>query len=85
MVQTCVIGSQPGSLDGMLNAIRFVEPIGGGLAFDAPTASRSVQFEPQTGGGVGSSSAVEVTVNVINGTAVGVGVGVGVTSGPSAW
>lgn len=76
MVQTCVVGSQPGSLDGTLNAIRFVAPIGGGWALEALTACRSVQPDPQF---VPSVSAVDVTVNVI----AGVGVGVGVTSGES--
>lgn len=62
MVQTSVIGSQPESLDGMLNAIRFVAPMGGGLAFDALTACLNVQSVPQTDPSV---SAVDVTVNVI--------------------
>ena len=78
MVQTFVVGLQPGSLDGMLNAIRFVVRIGGGFALFALTACRSVQPAPHV---VPSVSAVDVTVNVINGVAVGVGVGVGVTSG----
>jgi hypothetical protein len=64
----------------MLNAIRFVVPIGGGLAFDALTACRNVQPVPHV---VPSVSAVDLTVNVIAGVAVGVGVGVGVTSGES--
>ena len=76
MVQTCVVGSHPGSLEGMLNAIRFVAPIGGGLAFDALTACRNVQPVPHVAPSV---SAVDLTVNVI----AGVGVGVGVTSGES--
>jgi hypothetical protein len=75
-VQTCVAGSQSGSLDGMSNAIRFVAPIGGGLAFDALTACRNVQPVPHV---VPSVSAVDVTVNVI----AGVGVAVGVTFGKS--
>ena len=65
----------------MLNAIRFVAPIGGGLLFDALTACRSVQPAPHV---VPSVSAVDRTVNVIAGVAVGVGVGVGVASGESA-
>ena len=73
-VQTCVVGSHPGSFEGMLNAIRFVVPIGGGLAFDALTACRNVQPAPHV---VPPVSAVDVTVNVID------GVGVGVTSGES--
>jgi hypothetical protein len=82
MAQTCVVGSQPGSFDGMLNAIKFVAPIGGGFAFDALTACRNVQFAPHV---VPSVSAVDFTVKVIAGIAVGVGVGV--TSGESvtAW
>lgn len=76
MVQTCVVGSQPGSFDGMLKAMRFVVPIGGEFAFDALTACRSVQPVPHV---VPSVSAVDLTVNVI----AGVGVGVGVTSGKS--
>jgi hypothetical protein len=78
MVQTFVVGSQPGSLDGMLNAIRFVVFCGGGLAFDALTACRNVQSVPHV---VPPVSAVDLTVNVIAGVAVGVGVGVGATSG----
>jgi hypothetical protein len=74
MVQTCVVGSHPVSLDGILNAIRFVTPIGGGWPLEAFTACRSVQPAPHVDPSV---SAVEVTVNVI----AGVGVGVGVTSG----
>ncbi len=66
---------------GMLNATRFVVPIGGGFALDALMAWRSVQSAPHV---VPSVSAVDVTVNVIDGVAVGVGVGVGVTSGESA-
>src|ERR1051326_4740990 len=73
IVQTFVVGLQPESLYGMLNAMRFVVPIGGGLAFDALTAGRNVQPAPHVGPHV---SAVDVTVNVIAGVAVGVGVGV---------
>jgi hypothetical protein len=80
IVQTFVVGLHPGSLDGILNAIRFVAPIGGGLAFDALTACRKVQPVPHVDPPV---SAVDVTVKVIAGVAVGVGVGVGVTSGNS--
>ena len=72
-------GSQPGSFEGMLKPIKFVVPDGGGFAFDALTACRNVQPTPHV---VPPVSAVEVTVNVMNGVAVGVGVGVGVTSGP---
>jgi hypothetical protein len=64
----------------MLNAIRFVVPIGGGFAFDALTACRNVQFAPHVDPSV---SAVDLTVKVIAGIAVGVGVGVGVASGES--
>jgi hypothetical protein len=46
----------------MLNATRFVVFGGGGLAFDALTACRSVHVEPHV---VPSVSAVEVTVNVV--------------------
>lgn len=74
MVQTCVVASQPGSFDGMLNAIKFVAPIGGGWVFEALTACRNVQPEPHV---VPSVSAVEVTVNVIAGGGVGVGVASG--------
>src|SRR5215472_14931725 len=73
IVQTFVVGSQPGSLDGILNAMRFVVPIGGGLALFAFTACRKVQPAPHVDPSV---SAVDVTVNVIDGLAVGVGVGV---------
>src|ERR1700751_2797146 len=73
IVQTCVVGSQPGSLDGMLNAMRFVEPIGGGLALFALTACRNVQPAPHVNPSV---SAVDVTVKVLSGGGVGVGVGV---------
>jgi hypothetical protein len=76
MVQTFVAGLHPGSLEGILNAIRFVVPIGGGLAFDALTACRNVQSAPHV---VPPVSAVDLTVKVI----AGVGVGVGVTSGES--
>src|ERR1700731_3440288 len=69
MVQTCVVGSQPGSLEGMLNAIKFVVPIGGGFAFDALTACRNVQPAPHT---LPPVSAVDVTVNVM--AAVGMAV-----------
>ena len=62
IVQTCVVGSQPGSLDGMLNAIKFVVPVGGGFAFEALTACRNVQVAPHVEPSV---SAVEVTVKVI--------------------
>ena len=72
MVQTFVVGSQPGSFDGMLNAMRFVVPLGGGFAFEALTACRSVQPDPHVDPSV---SAVDVTVNVI--------AGVGVISGES--
>ena len=78
IVQAFVVGSQSESFDGMLNAMRFVVPIGGGFAFEALTACLSVQPAPHV---VPPVSAVDVTVNVINGGAVGVGVGVGVTSG----
>jgi hypothetical protein len=81
MVQTFVVGSQPGSIEGISNAIRLVAPIGGGLAFDALTACRNVQPAPHV---VPPVSAVDRTVNVIAGVAVGLGVGVGVTSGESA-
>jgi hypothetical protein len=54
----------------MLNAIRFVAPIGGEWAFDALTACRNVHPAPQV---VPSVSAVDVTVNVIAGVGVGVG------------
>ncbi|HZZ15109.1 MAG TPA: hypothetical protein VFE08_04020 [Candidatus Sulfotelmatobacter sp.] len=80
MAQTCVVGSQPGSFDGMLNAMRFVVPVSGGLAFDALTAWRNVQFAPHVDPSV---SAVDFTVKIIAGIAVGVGVGVGVASGES--
>ena len=60
----------------MLNAMRFVAPVGGGCAFDALTACRNVQVELHV---VPSVSAVDVTVKVM----AGVGVGVGVTSGKS--
>ena len=76
IVQTFVVGSHPGSFDGMLNAIRFVVPLCGGFAFDALTACRNVQSAPHVDPSV---SAVDVTVNVM----AGVGVGVGVTSGKS--
>lgn len=76
IVQTCVVGSQPGSFDGMLKAIKFVVFSGGGLALDALTACRNVQPAPHVDPSV---SAVDITVNVI----AGVGVGVGVTSGGS--
>jgi hypothetical protein len=76
MVQTFVEGLHPGSFEGMLKAIKFVVPIGGGFAFDALTAWRSVQPAPHVDPPV---SAVDVTVNVMAGVAVGVGVGV--TSG----
>jgi hypothetical protein len=82
-VQTCVVGSQPGSFDGMLNWIKFVVPAGGGFAFEELMACRSVHGPFGPGGHVSpvplSTSAVEVTVNVM----AGVGVGVGVTSGES--
>jgi len=74
MVQTFVVGSHPASFDGMLNAMRFVVPAGGGWAFDALTACRSVQSDPHVDPSV---SAVDVTVNVI------AGVGVRVASGES--
>ena len=73
MVQTFVLGLQPGSLDGMLNAMRFVVPTGGGFALEALTACRNVQPAPHVDPSV---SAVDVTVKVIAGVAVGVGVGV---------
>ena len=57
----------------MLNPMRFVAPVGGGFALFALTACRNVQPAPHV---VPSVSAVDVTVNVINGAAVGVGVGV---------
>ncbi len=77
MVQTPVVESQLlfGSLGSMLNAIRLVVFGSGGFALDALMACRRVHVAPQTEPSV---SAVEVTVNVINGVAVGVGVGVGV-------
>jgi hypothetical protein len=81
-VQTCDVESQPGSFDGMLNAIRFVVPIGGGLAFDALTACRNVQPAPHVDPSV---SAVDVTVNVIAGIAVGVGVGVASGESVTIW
>lgn len=58
----------------MLNAIRLVTPVGGGLALEALTACLSVQPDPHVDPSV---SAVDVTVKVI----AGVGVGVEVTSG----
>ena len=61
----------------MLNATRFVVPIGGGFALDALMAWRSVQPAPHVDPPV---SAVDITVKVI----AGVAVGVGVTSGESA-
>jgi hypothetical protein len=64
----------------MLNAIKFVVPIGGGFAFEALTACRNVQFAPHVDPSV---SAVDLTVKVIAGIAVGVGVGVGVALGES--
>jgi hypothetical protein len=82
MVQTFVEGLHPGSLEGMLNEIRFVVPIGGGLAFDALTACRKVQPAPHVDPPV---SAVDVTVNVIAGVAVGVGVGVASGESVTVW
>jgi hypothetical protein len=46
----------------MLNAIRFVVPIGGGWAFEALIACRNVQPAPQVDPSV---SAVDPTVNVM--------------------
>ena len=63
-----ILGSDDASLiictpvPGMLNAIRFALPIGGGLAFDALMACRNVQPVPHVDPSV---SAVEVMVKVI--------------------
>jgi hypothetical protein len=66
----------------MLNAMRFVVPVGGGLAFDALTACRNVQFATHVGPSV---SPVDLTVKVIAGIAVGVGVGVASSESVTVW